>query len=82
MNIHSMQEMNYNIIDKYFNYIRKSKYKDKILFYCCNRVKKTLFDGEELIFDDYPWKKMIKLFLMKLAQIGIKEHICQNHHFM
>ncbi|PPR41509.1 MAG: hypothetical protein CFH22_00541 [Alphaproteobacteria bacterium MarineAlpha5_Bin12] len=61
MNIHSMQEMNYNIIDKYFNYIRKSKYKDKILFYCCNRVKKTLFDGEELIFDDYPWKKNDKI---------------------
>jgi len=24
-------------------------------------IKKTLFDGEELIFDDYPWKKNDKI---------------------
>ncbi len=56
MNIHSMQEMNHKIIEMYFNFIRKSR-ADKILFYCCNRVSKKLFDGTELKFDEYYWKK-------------------------
>ncbi len=55
MNIHSMHEMNHNIIEKYFNFIRRSK-ADQILFYCCNRVNKKLFDGTELKFDEYNWK--------------------------
>ena len=25
------------------------------LFYCCNRENKKLYDGNEIIFEEYPW---------------------------
>jgi len=57
INMHSMQEMNFDIIKKYFYFIKNSKSKEKILFYCCNRVEKKLFDGSIIRFDDYPWNE-------------------------
>ena len=30
---------------------------NKSLFYCCNRENKKLYDGNEIIFDKYPWGK-------------------------
>jgi hypothetical protein len=53
-NVASMQEMNKAIVDKYFEYMRTSIAKN-IYFYCCNRVLKSLPDGEEIIFDNYHW---------------------------
>lgn len=54
INIASMQEMNYFTISRYFDHIRKHVTSDN-LFYCCNRVKKQLFEGEILEFHKYPW---------------------------
>lgn len=61
INMNSMQEMNLDIIKKYFYFIKKSKSKEKILFYCCNRVEKKLFDGSIIRFDDYPWNENDKI---------------------
>lgn len=54
VNIVSMQEMNPPVIEKYFEYMRNSKTKEKY-FYCCNRREKELPDGTITKFPDYPW---------------------------
>ncbi len=54
INIVSMQEMNPDIIEQYFDYLRGSK-SDETWFYCNNRLNKTLPDGVEVNFMDYPW---------------------------
>lgn len=56
INISSMQEMNIETINKYFNYIRKYATENN-LFYCSNRLFKRLPGGEELYFYNYPWYK-------------------------
>ena len=55
INIHSMQEMNLEIVKKYFYFMKSSKSREKILFYCCNRDEKKLFDGSVSRFNEYPW---------------------------
>ena len=55
INIASMQEMNPEVIDKYFKYMRSSK-KSPCYFYCCNRLEKELPDGSIIKFINYPWK--------------------------
>jgi len=55
INIASMQEMNPEVIDKYFKYMRSSK-KSPCYFYCCNRLEKELPDGSIIKFMNYPWK--------------------------
>lgn len=54
INIASMQEMDLETINNYFKFIRASKSKVKY-FYCCNRHKKILPDGTQIIFEKYPW---------------------------
>lgn len=54
INVASMQEMTMDVVDAYFEYLRKRKTK---LFYCCNRLEKTLPDGKVIRFMDYPWKR-------------------------
>lgn len=61
INIASMQEMNKMTVDNDFTYMRASKAPLKF-FYCCNRIHKVLPDGEEIIFDNYPWKDSQILF--------------------
>ena len=51
INIASMQEMTISFVKRYFDVIKSNK----SYFYCCNRKIKKLPDGEELIFDEYPW---------------------------
>ncbi|NQU34613.1 MAG: putative sugar O-methyltransferase [Bacteroidetes bacterium] len=55
INIASMQEMNPDVIDKYFKYMRSSK-KSARYFYCCNRLEKVLPDGTITKFINYPWR--------------------------
>ncbi len=55
INIASMQEMNPEIIDRYFKYMRSSR-KSPCYFYCCNRVRKELPDGTLVELMKYPWK--------------------------
>ncbi|PPR43217.1 MAG: hypothetical protein CFH21_00865 [Alphaproteobacteria bacterium MarineAlpha5_Bin11] len=51
VNIASMQEMKTETIESYFKVIKKQN----SYFYCCNRERKKLVGGEELIFENYPW---------------------------
>lgn len=53
-NICSMQEMNYESIRGYFDFIRANATEDN-LFYCCNRERKDLPGGEVIEFLNYPW---------------------------
>ena len=54
INIASMQEMNYEQINEYFEIIKNQK--EGTYFYCCNRESKNLPDGEVIQFNKYPWK--------------------------
>jgi len=54
INIASMQEMNYETINKYFKFLRSNSTEDN-LFYCCNRRLKILPGGEIIEFFKYPW---------------------------
>ena len=51
VNIASMQEMNLDVIDKYFSIVKSAK----AYFYCLNRAEKKLPDGTVTRFEDYPW---------------------------
>ena len=62
INVASMQEMNRDIVNRYFRFIR-SHLSDEGLFYCCNREEKVLPDGEVLKFQEYPWHHMDKPLL-------------------
>lgn len=55
INIVSMQEMDPWAIAAYFDAFRRSP-NTTTLFYCCNRVEKTLPDGTKIRFDEYPWE--------------------------
>lgn len=54
-NVASMQEMDKEIVDEYFNLMRQSQSKPTY-FYCCNRIEKILPNGSPIRFLDYPWK--------------------------
>ena len=60
VNVASMQEMNIQTINKYFEFISSSK--TSSYFYCCNREEKTLPDGSVVRFADYPWKNCEIIF--------------------
>ena len=66
INICSMQEMNLQIIADYFYNIRLSK-NQKTLFYCANRLEKTLPDGAQVNFRDYPWHESDKVLIDELC---------------
>ena len=53
INIASMQEMNYEQINDYFSLIKNQT--KPTIFYCCNRLLKSLPDGSQISFNNYPW---------------------------
>jgi len=55
VNIVSMGEMNPSTVNDYFTDIRAVAARQKVHFYCCNRVEKPLPDGTIVRFSDYPW---------------------------
>lgn len=55
MNIASMQEMKQETINQYFYWMRSQTTKAPH-FYCCNRVSKTLPDGETITFAGLGWQ--------------------------
>jgi hypothetical protein len=59
VNIASMQEMNLDVIDKYFSVIESAK----AYFYCLNRAEKKLPDGTVTRFEDYPWGENLSYLL-------------------
>lgn len=54
INIASFQEMEPNVINEYFRLMRTSVAATAYL-YCCNRETKTLPDGTQVEFENYPW---------------------------
>jgi len=56
INISSMQEMNKDSIETYFEFIRRHMNRNN-LFYCCNREEKKLIGGEVVNFHSYPWSE-------------------------
>jgi len=56
VNVASMQEMTNDTIASYFHLIRTTLNPEG-LFYCCNRAKKILPDGEITQVMQYPWEQ-------------------------
>jgi hypothetical protein len=54
INVASMQEMTIDVVNSYFTLLREKKTN---LFYCCNRLEKTLPDGKVTRFKEYAWKE-------------------------
>ena len=54
VNIASMQEMNSHTISRYFQFLRTNLNVNN-LFYCFNRERKEMDDGEVSEFVNYPW---------------------------
>lgn len=52
VNMVSFQEMDIQEVEDYFELILSNK----ATIYCCNREKKKLPDGQEVLFEKYPWK--------------------------
>ena len=65
VNTHSMQEMDYEVINSYFAMMRKQK--QDTWFYCCNRISKKLPDSEVINFSKYPWSKEDQLIIDDLC---------------
>tara|TARA_Y100001970_G_scaffold289237_1_gene418938 strand:+ start:572 stop:1444 length:873 start_codon:yes stop_codon:yes gene_type:complete len=57
ININSFQEMTNSEVSKYFDIIKTNK----TLLYTSNRQYKKLYDGEELVFDNYNWGDGVKI---------------------
>lgn len=53
-NVHSMQEMDIDVVTKYFSFLRRCP-SSRTLFYCCNKLEKRFHDGTVTRFDAYPW---------------------------
>lgn len=66
INIASMQEMVPNVIAEYFSMMRSSK-NPTTLFYCVNRINKTLPDGTPVNFFEYPWDSEDKILIDELC---------------
>jgi hypothetical protein len=62
INVASMQEMTPAVVDNYFSFLRRRLVKTN-LFYCCNRERKVLPDGEVSAFRAYPWQADDRLLL-------------------
>lgn len=65
VNISSMQEMNIEDINLYFNIMRNQN--SDTWFYCCNRISKELPDGKLINFDEYPWQSSDKIIFEELC---------------
>lgn len=66
INVASMQEMNPEIINNYFKYMRTSK-NSPCYFYCCNRLEKELPDGTLSEFMNYPWENSDDILIDELC---------------
>ena len=55
INTASMQEMDPQIIEEYFNDLRTAVANNEMYFYCANREEKPLPDGTVTRFSEYPW---------------------------
>lgn len=55
VNIYSMMEMDIATVEAYFRYCRAAPGGEKY-FYCCQRRRKVLADGQALTFAGYPWQ--------------------------
>lgn len=55
LNIASMQEMDPPVVAAYFADLRAVAASRRLDFYCCNREEKTLPDGTQVRFSQYPW---------------------------
>lgn len=64
INIASMQEMNNEVIEEYFDHIHNNK---NVYFYCCNREKKVLPDGTITEIKNYPWRENDMVILDELC---------------
>ena len=67
VNLHSMQEMNNDVIKSYFDILRNNKC-EKTAFYCCNRIYKKLYDGEVVKFSDFPWNPNEPILLDEICR--------------
>ena len=65
VNIASMQEMNYDVIEYYFSMMHSSN--GMKLFYCVNRASKQLPDSSVIEFDKYPWKSNDGIIIDRVA---------------
>lgn len=72
VNIVSMQEMNNESINSYFEDFRQSLNQEKVFFYCCNRLIKELPDGTVTNFLKYPWNK---------EDIFLIDELCPWHNY-
>ncbi len=72
LNIVSMQEMDPPVIEAYFDDLRAIAARREVVFYCCNREKKTLPDGTVTCFDQYPWNESDQI---------IVDELCPWHQF-
>ena len=66
LNIASMQEMNPSTVAEYFRVLRASS-GESTHFYCCNRLEKTLPDGTQVNFREYPWRDADQVLLDDLC---------------
>ena len=55
VNIASMQEMNEETVNQYFQFLRTHLHQEN-RFYCCNREEKRMAQGEISRFLSYPWQ--------------------------
>jgi SAM-dependent methyltransferase len=62
VNIASMQEMTPDTVRGYFRFLRRHMATGN-LFYCCNRERKVLPDGEVSSFAEYPWRRGDRLLV-------------------
>ena len=62
INVASMQEMTRFSIEGYFRFLRRRS-GPRSRFYCVNRARKTLRDGEVNEFAAYPWQPEDEVFL-------------------
>ena len=65
INIASMQEMNMEVINTYFDMMRSSTVPS--CFYSCNRIEKKLPDGTIIRFFDYPWHEKDEVIVDELC---------------
>lgn len=66
INIVSMQEMDPAVIADYFKSLRNSQ-GTQTLFYCCNRKEKSLPDGTNVRFNEYPWDSSDQVIIDELC---------------
>jgi hypothetical protein len=71
VNIASFQEIDPKVTKEYMRFLRETLQPDN-LFYCCNRINKTLPDGTVTKFDEYGWQAEDRILI---------EENCQWHQY-